>query len=193
MHIDELIHKKPEEKVIFYLRRHAIIFIGGMLMILMMMAIPVGGYFAVMRYYPQLWQRELLGPLTMLAASAYYLWVWLFFFSTFVDFYLDAWIVTNDRILNIEQKGLFNRTVSELDLLNIQDITSEVHGVLPFFFGYGNVQIQTAAEQGRFVFEQIPNPEGVRKRLLTLVEEEQKKMRSVNRKAEELQDLRSGE
>ncbi len=190
MLIDELIHKKADEKVVFYLRRHPIIFIGSMLMILLMAVIPVGGYFAVMRYYPQLWDRELLGPLTILTASAYYFWVWLFFFSNFVDYYLDAWIVTNDRILNIEQNGLFNRTVSELDLINIQDITSEIHGVFPFFFGYGNVQIQTAAEQGRFVFEQIPKPEEVRKRLLTLVEEEQKEMRSVNRKAEELKGMR---
>ncbi|MEA3249147.1 MAG: PH domain-containing protein [Patescibacteria group bacterium] len=190
MHIDELIHKKPEEKVIFYLRRHIIVFIGGMLLISLMAIIPIGAYFGVMKYYPQLFQRELIGPAIMLAASAYYFWVLLFFFANFVDYYLDAWVVTNDRILNIEQKGLFNRTVSELDLLNIQDITSEIHGVFPFFFGYGNVQIQTAAEQGRFVFEQIPKPEEVRKRLLTLVEEEQKKIRSVNRKAEEIQALK---
>lgn len=189
MLIEELIHKKPDEKVIFYLRRHAIVFIGGMLLIALMAIIPLGAFFGVMRYYPELFQRELLGPAIILAASAYYLWVWLFFFSNFVDYYLDAWVVTNDRVLNIEQEGLFHRTVSELDLLNIQDITSEIHGVLPFIFGYGNVQIQTAAEQGRFVFEQIPKPEEVRKRLLTLVEEEQKKMRSVNRKAEEMRDL----
>ncbi len=188
MEIDELIHKKPDEKVIFFLRRHAIVLIGTLLLIAFMMLIPLGALIMIKLNWPELLTHELIGPSLKLLASAYYLWAWLFMFSNFVDYYLDAWVVTNDRILNIEQEGLFKRTVSELDLLNIQDITSEVHGVLPFFFGYGDVQIQTAAEQGRFVFEQVPGPEEIRKRLLVLVEEEQKKIRSVNRKAEELKN-----
>lgn len=190
MNVNELIHKKPGEKVVFFLRRHAIVFIGGALMILLMMLIPVVAWFLINANWPQLLTHDLIDPLLKLLASAYYFWVWLFLFSNFVDYYLDAWIVTNDRIMNIEQEGLFNRTVSELDLLNIQDITSEIKGILPFFFDYGDVFIQTAAEQSRFVFEQVPKPEEVRKRLLTLVEEEQKKMRSVSRKAEEIKDQR---
>jgi signal transduction histidine kinase len=189
MHIDELIHKKPEEKVIFFLRRHIIVFIGSVLMIVLLMLVPIGAWWLLDAVAPGLLAGEISGAAIKLTISAYYFWIWLFMFSNFVDYYLDAWVVTNDRILNIEQEGLFNRTVSELDLLNIQDITSEVHGVLPFFFGYGDVQIQTAAEQNRFVFEQIPKPEEVRKRLLTLVEEEQKRMRSVNRRAEEAMDI----
>jgi uncharacterized membrane protein YdbT with pleckstrin-like domain len=176
MRIEELIHKKSGEKVVFFLRRHIIIFLGTMLMIIFMMLIPIGAYLLINVSWPQLLSGTLTGPLLKLIASAYYFWVWLFLFSNFIDYYLDAWVITNDRILNIEQAGLFNRTVSELDLLNIQDITSEVRGVLPFLFGYGNVFVQTAAEQGRFVFEQIPKPEEVRKRLLILVEEERRSM-----------------
>jgi len=174
MNIDEFIHKKQDEKVIFHLRRHAIVFIGGALLILFMMLIPVGAWFLISTNWPQLLAGELMGPVLKLTASAYYLWVWLFLFSNFVDYYLDVWVITSDRVLNIEQAGLFNRTVSELDLQNIQDITSEVKGVLPFFFGYGNVFVQTAAEKGRFAMEQIPKPDEVRKRLLVLVEEERK-------------------
>ncbi|MBU0625712.1 PH domain-containing protein [Patescibacteria group bacterium] len=185
MHIDELIHKKSGEQVVFFLRRHIIVFIGGMLLIIFMMFIPFGAYWLINANWPQLLNDTLIGPIMKLVASAYYFWVWLFLFSNFIDYYLDAWIVTNDRILNVEQSGLFNRTVSELDLINIQDVTSEVHGVLPFLFGYGDVFVQTAAEKSRFVFEQVPQPEEIRKRLLMLVEEEQKNLRSVNRRAEE--------
>jgi hypothetical protein len=174
MNVDELIHKKPDEKVIFHLRRHVIIFLGGALLIVLLMLIPVGAWYLISINWPQLLTAELMGPLLKLVASAYLLWIWLFLFSNFVDYYLDVWVITSDRVLNIEQAGLFNRTVSELDLQNIQDITSEVKGILPFFFGYGNVYVQTAAEKGRFIFEQIPKPEEVRKRLLLLVEEERK-------------------
>ncbi|MFH1047938.1 MAG: PH domain-containing protein [Patescibacteria group bacterium] len=189
MDMYELIHKKPDEIIVFFMRRHVIILIGSVLLILFMMLIPIAAYILLQSNWPQLLTHELIGPSLKLLASAYYFWSWLFLFSNFVDYYLDAWVITNDRIMNIEQSGLFNRTVSELDLLNIQDITSEVHGILPFFFGYGNVYVQTAAEKSRFVFEQIPKPEEVRKRLLILVEEEQKKVRSVNRMAETAREM----
>ncbi|HCC22471.1 hypothetical protein A2480_01530 [Candidatus Uhrbacteria bacterium RIFOXYC2_FULL_47_19] len=175
MDIESLIHQKTNEKVIFYLRRHVIVFIGGALFIVLMMILPIGAWLLANANWPELLIGKISGPAILLLGSAYYLWVWLFLFSYFVDYYLDAWVITTDRILNIEQEGLFNRTVSELDLTNVQDVTSEVHGILPFFFGYGNVFIQTAAERGRFVFEQVPKPEEIRKRLLILVDEDRQR------------------
>ena len=53
-----------------------------------------------------------------------------FAFIEFTDYYLDTWIVTTERIISIEQKGLFERTASELDLISVQDATAEVHGFL---------------------------------------------------------------
>ena len=95
-------------------------------------------------------------------------------FAAFLDYYLDTWIITNDRLLNIEQEGVFARTISELDLYKIQDATSEVKGILPSLFGYGNVHIQTAGETKRFELEQVPNPHEVRKLIMDLAEEDRK-------------------
>ncbi|MFC1639080.1 PH domain-containing protein [Patescibacteria group bacterium] len=175
MHVDELIHRKPDETVVFFLRRHWIILLGAELMIAFMMLIPIGAWIVMSLYWPELLAGPLTGPVVRLLISAYCLFVWLFGFANFVDFYLDAWIVTNDRILNVEQDGLFDRTVSELDLAKVQDVTSEVKGVLPFAFGYGTVYVQTAGEKERFIFEQVPKPEEVRKRLLILVDEDRRR------------------
>lgn len=175
MNMDTLVHVKPDEKIIFALRRHAIVIIGTILLIILLGLIPFGAWFLLAANWPAVLTGTITGPTLKLLASAYYLWIWLFLFSNFVDYYLDIWIVTDDRVLNIEQQGLFNRTVSELDLANIQDVTSEVRGILPYVFGYGDVYIQTAAEQSRFIFEQIPQPDEIRKRLLVLVEEDKKK------------------
>ena len=103
--------------------------------------------------------------------SAYYLFIWLFFFHAFVDYYLDIWIVTDRRIVNIEQKGLFAREVSEQKLFRIQDVTSELKGIIPTFLNFGTVYIQTAAEEPRFVFKQIPDPGRVAQTIIKLVEE----------------------
>lgn len=175
MNIDKLIHRKPEEKVIFFIRRHIIIFIGQVLLVAVMGLVPIAGYLLIGGIWPGLLAGPVSRPILVLIASAYYLNLWLFFLSLFVDYYLDAWIVTDDRVLNVEQHGLFSRTISELDLAKIQDVTSEVRGFFPYFFNYGMVFIQTAGEAKRFQFEQVPGPHEIRMRLLSLIEADRKK------------------
>ena len=112
---------------------------------------------------------------------------WMIFFLIWIDYYFDVWIITNLRIVNIEQNGLFNRTVSEMDFGRIQDVTTEVAGIIPTFLNYGDVQVQTAAETERFLFRQVPSPYEIKDQIMQL-----QKMR-VRQKAEELGRMIEGE
>lgn len=102
------------------------------------------------------------------AHSLFLLALWLYAALIWVDYYLDVWIVTNKRVVNVEQKGLFMRDVSELRYNKIQDITTEVKGVIPTFLNYGNVYIQTAGEQLRFLFHNVPDPYSIKGQLVEL-------------------------
>ena len=93
---------------------------------------------------------------------------WLALFITWVNFYLDVWIVTDNRVVNIEQVALFSRNISELKHNKIQDVTSEVRGIIPTLFNYGDVYIQTAGNKQRFVFKQIFNPTNTRNIIMQL-------------------------
>ncbi len=174
LHLDHLPNAIQDEKVIHVLHRHPFtIFwlIIGYIFVL-------GSIPAALIYFP-LYQHELavnttLMPLIVLGGSAFFLFVWLFLFQNFMDYYLDVWIVTNKRILNIEQTGLFIRTVSELHLYRVQDVTSTVKGVAETLLDYGDVEIQTAGEKTRFVFEQIPHPTIISKSILDLSEIERR-------------------
>ncbi len=106
------------------------------------------------------------GVAVALGVSAYYLVMWLMFFHDWIDYYLDALIVTNERIVHIEQRGLFDRTVADLALDRIQDVTVETKGMMPTFLRYGTIHIQSAAERERFVFSAIPEPETVKAQIL---------------------------
>jgi hypothetical protein len=86
-----------------------------------------------------------------------------------------VWIVTNERIVNIEQLGLFSRDVSELELENVQDMTVEVLGIIPTFLNYGNLYVQTAAEKERFVFRHVPNPYAIKDLVMNLQKSYEKK------------------
>jgi hypothetical protein len=92
---------------------------------------------------------------------------------------LDVWIVTDQRIINIEQKGLFSRVVSELELENIQDITSDVRGVIATFLNYGDLFVQTAAEKERFIFRNIPDPYKVKDMIMNLQEKVETKEENI--------------
>ncbi len=90
--------------------------------------------------------------------SLLFLICWVFLFVAIARYYLDSWIVTNQRTIHTELKGLFNRVVSTVPHDKIQDITVEVRGILPTFFHYGDLHIQTAGGFRNFVFREIPEP-----------------------------------
>jgi len=79
-------------------------------------------------------------------------------FLIWIDYYFDVWIITTERVINVEQKGMFSRRVSELSYAKVQDITTEVLGFLPSMLNYGDVYVQTAGEQERFVFRTVSDP-----------------------------------
>ena len=73
-------------------------------------------------------------------------------------YYLDCWIITNERTIHTELRSLFSRIYSTVPHDRIQDVTIDIHGIFPTIFKYGNLQIQTAGSFKEFVFRQIPNP-----------------------------------
>jgi len=117
MHIAHLIKQKGYEKIEYLLRRHPLTYVPKVLLFLVLMTVPFVVYFLINSLFPNLFMGEIIYALSVLLASIYFLGIYLFFYTQFLEFYLDSWIVTNDRIVDIEQHGLFSRTISELDRL----------------------------------------------------------------------------
>lgn len=166
-------NQKPNEHVLMFLRRHWIVPLKIVFINFCLVLIPIVFYIAITAYATYL-EEVVYNAIFILLTSAFYLFIILFAFTNFVDYYLDVWIVTNQRIINIEQKGLFSRVVSEKDLGVMQDITADVSGFLPTLLEYGDIYIQTAAEQERFVFKQVPFAGEVARRISNLVAEYKK-------------------
>ncbi|MBI4433758.1 PH domain-containing protein [Candidatus Uhrbacteria bacterium] len=174
MTIADLIHRKPYEHQLLALRRHWIILARDLVVSMLLALFPVGMYFFLRANLPEFLTHPVAYPLLVLLASAYELGIWLFTLTQFLDYELDLWVVTNDRLVTIEQKGLFSRTVGELDLWRVQDVTTEVHGLFPTFFNYGDVHVQTAGAVERFVLEQVPNPGAIQKFILEMADVDRK-------------------
>lgn len=88
--------------------------------------------------------------------------LWIYIFIVWIDFYFDVWIITDQRIVNIEQKALFMRTVSELKFEKIQDVSTDIKGLLPTIMNFGDVHVQTAGNTERFLFHKVPDPQRIK-------------------------------
>ena len=164
----------PGEKIIKIIRKDIFILFEKLILGVILIGLPALVGYMMIRIYPNLLNGQISYPLIILAASGYVLFIWLFGFFSFIDYYLDVWLITNERIIDIKQEGFFSRTVAELKLFQIQDVTSELKGLSKFIFRYGDVYVQTAGEVQRFIFRQIPHPEEIRDIIIKLAEENKK-------------------
>ncbi len=167
--------KEEQEDVMLVLHRHwltlgvqisAVILLGFLPFVLLLVLSSVIVKFNLIPIFSFFWVIYYMG-----------LWYWLFYVVTMYQ--LDNWIVTNRRIVDSLQSGFFNRRIAELHLEKIQDVSYKVEGLIPTFFNYGTVEIQTAGTEHKFFFDQIPNPQGVKDVIMELIIVEEKKEEEI--------------
>ena len=97
----------------------------------------------------------------------YWLFVWMGAFGVFTNYFLDQWIVTNERIIDINQKTFWYRDVSSLFLDRVQNVETETGGFFGTLFGFGTVSIESAgAEIGKVRMAGLSHPNTVRDTIL---------------------------
>lgn len=171
MNIQNVIKQKSYEKIEYNLHRHPITFMPIVFTFLLMLAAPISAYALVTNLYPTfIAEGSILYVIAVLGISIYYLVAYLFFYVHFIDYYLDVWIVTNDRLIDIEQRGLFHRSVTEVDLYRIQDVTTNTSGIFGTIFKYGDVTVTTASTNTSIIFKNIPHPDMIREELIRLAD-----------------------
>lgn len=162
--------QREKEEIAFTLRKHPITLIPVALTLVFMALLPFAFY---VFFAPYVLRGLLYRPYSnifFLLTAIYCGFIWIFAFMEWLDYYLDILIITNKRIMNVKQMGLFHRVVSELELERIQDITSFVDGPVQTFFDFGSLEIQTASEENKIEPKDIPHPVRVRRKIMELCE-----------------------
>lgn len=170
IHLDHLPDALADEKLVKVYRRHPITALGLMVSLAVILILPIASFIVIKINTPEILDNQTLSTLIVLGGGLFFMFALLFIYQHFMDYWLDAWIVTNRRIINIEQNGLFFRTISELRLYRIQDVTSKVDGFFRSMLNFGMVYVQTAGEKRYFIFEDVSDPMGIAKNVLHLAE-----------------------
>ncbi len=159
-----------QEQIILLLRQHWVTNVPRVFLALILLAAPhffnlVPGLSTLMVLYGAM------------IKVLWYLFTFAFILETFLSWYFNVNIVTDERIVDIDFYSLIYKEVSHCQIDKIQDITFTMGGVARILFNYGNVIIQTAGEIPVFEFEAVPRPSLVVKKLNELlIEEEQEKI-----------------
>lgn len=142
----------------FVFRRHFLTAKSGLIFLILMIMIGVG--------LTLLWPNNMMIFETFLALILVGV---LGFLYSYMLWYFSVYIVTNQRIRQISQRGLFKKSVVDLGLDKIQSISYGVSGIRAGLMGYGTIVIQTAV--GDLVISMVKNSEKIYNDLQNLINE----------------------
>ncbi len=163
---------EPGEHVVREARKHWILFAAELLPYAILMVIP----FALPKFFvfiPTLVRLtaffDYQTPIVHAVLGIWLLTTWTLAWGVFTRYFLNVWVLTNQRIVDIRQHGYFNREISSMSLSRVQDVMTDVTGVLPSLLDIGTINVQSAGTVDEFHMRGIPRPERMRDLILKYV------------------------
>lgn len=161
--------QEAEEVVVLFLRQHMIVNVGWIALSIVLILAPT-------ILFPLIVSG--LG-LAVVVPSGYivvgslfwYLGTFGFILAKFLGWYFNIYIVTNERVVDIDFYYLLYKRFSQAELNKIQDISYSSAGIFATFFNYGNVSVETAGESPNLEFDRVPHPEKVVETIRNLTEQ----------------------
>lgn len=114
------------------------------------------------------------GNYRMAIYLGWYLMVLGFILESFLKWFFNVYIITDERIVDVDFVSLIYKNISAAKIDNIEDTTSTQGGFAASLFDYGTVTIQTAAEKREFEFAGVPHPSKVTSLINDLILEEER-------------------
>lgn len=155
-----------DEEVLFLFRKHPIVMRKGL--IISMLALLAGTIPALIK--PELFY--FYGGLTLGFVLAIIL-----FIPSWIVYWYSIFIVTNQRLLQITQKGFFNKSVVDIGLSKIQATSYEIKGIQATLLGFGTIMIQTY--MGDLIIHEVHHPAEVISKITQILREQGIKLEDV--------------
>lgn len=164
----DFIGQFEDEEVLFMFRKHPIVMRKGL--IISMVALLAGTIPALIKPEMSYLYGGLAGGLLLSV---------IVFIPSWIIWWYTVFIITDQRLIQITQKGFFNKSVVDLGLGKIQSTNYEIKGVEATLLGFGTIMIQTY--MGDLVIHEVHHPAEV---IRTLAET----LRSLGIEAEEIDE-----
>lgn len=151
--------QEEKEDVVLFLRQHPIVNVPWIIGAIVMLIAPTVLFPFIFSFLP------IAGALPvgyMIVGTVFwYVATFGFILGNFLYWFFNIYIVTNERVVDIDFLYLLYKRFSQAELTKIQDLSYASGGILATVFDYGNVIIETAGEAPNLEFEKVPHPEKV--------------------------------
>lgn len=141
-----------DEVVKFVFRRHPIVLRKALMVFLLLLTVSMVPYIL---FPTALWLLYLI-PVSFVISLVLFMYAWM-------GWYFSLYIITDQRMIQIMQKGFFKRNLVELSLDKIQNVNYEIDGLQASLLKYGRIVIQTFV--GDLILEPIHHPVEIHRKL----------------------------
>jgi len=148
-----------DEEVLFVFRKHPVVMRKGL--IFGMLGLLIG----------------VIPSLFMLTYTSYFIGLaagmvigFFIFLPSWIAWHFSVFIVTDQRLIQITQKGLFHRSVIDMGLAQIQMVNYEIAGLQETLLGFGTIMMQTFV--GDLVIHDVHHPAEIQKKLLEILKQQ---------------------
>lgn len=153
----------PDEQIVLVLRAHPITQVGWMLKAIIFSLLPIVFSFFLNQVPLQISQLFFLIFLWYGFCLSYTL-------TKFYFWYFNLGVITNKKIVDIDCFNIMSTSSTATTIDNIEEVQKKTTGLLPTWFDYGNIFVQTAGEKPNIEFVDTPHPTQVVQVINNLIE-----------------------
>ena len=139
--------QRTNEEVILFTKQHPLVLLHSFLIVALIWLVPLVVYLFTNSSLVLSW----VYIVAILAGAVKGILAWYAWNNSVL-------LLTNERVVVLQQKSVLHREFSECNLLTIQQVSHEVKGLFGTMFGYGNLSISTGGSQTPFLIPNIPDP-----------------------------------
>lgn len=147
-----------DEEVLLVFRRHPVVMRKGLIL---------GSIGLLLGTIPSLIKPEYAYFFGGLAAG--FVLMIILFLPAWIGWYFSVFIVTDQRLIQVSQKGLFHKSVVDISLQQIKSLNYEIAGLQETLLGFGTILIQTYI--GDLVIKDIHHPAKIQKQIAEILRE----------------------
>jgi hypothetical protein len=147
-----------DEEVLYVFRKHPIVMRKGLvigMLIILLSTVPVA-------IKPTLGFGWFFGSIGIGLVVAL-----VFFAPSWISWYYSIFILSDQRLIQITQKGLFNKAVVDMQLSQIQMVNYQIAGLQETMLGFGTLVMQTY--MGDLVIHDVHHPAKTQKKILEVL------------------------
>lgn len=149
--LHKIIQLKPNEEVVAVVHQSMVPHLHKFALAFLLVLLPFFFMFPLFRSGA----LGVLGFFILLAVTLYILG------RVFLKWANTVLVITDRRIIDIDQKALFDRLVSEAPYAQIDDVSHRIKGVMPTIFRYGQVKVLMSGNAADIEFGRVKQPQRV--------------------------------